>query len=167
MMTPDQKRRAFKAKQYRAKVTAQRFCFASVYGVSAVQPFTHSGQKIGLHLPEIEAVCDTPLMWKISCYAICRDTTGKEYIKSMCIELSEPVKQSAINKALSQAHYDWMREAVNMRHLLTLGWIATTGNEPSDDMAGKMFEQMGAWRDFDYVQELEDGYLTVVKEQAA
>lgn len=163
-MTPDQKRRAFKAKLYRAKVTAQRFCFASVYGVGSVQPFTHAGHKIGLSLPEVEAVCDTPLLWKIGCYAICKDSTGRDYIKSMCLELSEPVKQSTINKALSQAHYDWMKAEVNMKHLLTLAWIATTGPEPSDEVASKMFAQLGAWSDFDYVQELDDGaYLTVEK----
>lgn len=163
-MTPAEKARAFKAKLFRAKKTAMQFAFCSVYGVTAVQPFTHAGQKIGLRLPEVEAVCDTPLLWKIGCYAICKDTAGRDYIKSMCIVLSEPVKQSAINKALSQAHYDWMKQEVNMRHLLTLAWIATTGPEPSDETAAKMFAQMGAWSDFDYVQALPDGdYLTVEK----
>lgn len=161
-LTPDQKRRAFKRKQFLATSTAQRYLVASVYGVGSVQPYSHAGRKVGLNLREVEALCDTPLPWVISCYAICSDSADRDYIKSMCITLSTPVKQSAINKALSQFHYDWMEREVNMNHLLTLAWIATTGPEPSDDIAIRIFSDMGAWRDFNFVQTLPDGgYVTV------
>ena len=164
-MTPDQKRRAFKRKQFTAVTTAQRHLFASVYGVTSVQPHNHSGGKASLNIREVEAVCDTPLKWKIVCYAICRDSTGNDYLKDTCITLTEPVKQSAINKSLSNFHYDWMKSEVNMNHLLTLAWIATTGSEPSDSVAAKIFSNMGAWSDFDLVEQLPDGgYVTVPKE---
>lgn len=164
-MTPDQKRRAFKRKQFTAITTAQRHLFASVYGVPSVQPHNHSGGKVSLNIREVEAVCDTPLKWKIVCYAICRDSTGNDYLKGTSITLTEPVKQSAINKSLSAFHYDWMKADVNMNHLLTLAWIATTGPEPSDSVAVKIFSKMGAWSDFDLVQSLPDGgYVTVPKE---
>lgn len=164
-MTPDQKRRAFKRKQFTAVTTAQRHLFASVYGVTSVQPHNHSGGKVSLNIREVEAVCDTPLKWKIVCYAICRDSTGNDYLKDTCITLTEPVKQSAINKSLSTFHYDWMKSDVNMNHLLTLAWIATTGPEPSDVIAAKIFSNMGAWSDFDLVEQLPDGgYVTVPKE---
>lgn len=167
-MTPYQKRRAFKLKQFRAKTTAERFLFASVYGQEKVQPFTHGGHKSKIYLLEAEAVADTPLLWKIGCYAICRDTQGRDYIKSMCLQPSEPVKQSVINKALSEAHYDWMRAEVNINHLLTLAWMATTGPKPSDEVAMNIFTEMGAWTDFDYVTATDDGgYVTVPKENAA
>lgn len=42
-MTPDQKRRAFKRKQFTAVTTAHRYLFASVYGVGSVQPHNHAG----------------------------------------------------------------------------------------------------------------------------
>jgi len=58
-MTPDQKRRAFKRKQFTAVTTAQRHLFASVYGVTSVQPHNHSGGKVSLNIREVEAVCDT------------------------------------------------------------------------------------------------------------
>lgn len=164
-MTPDQKRRSFKRKQFTAITTAQRHLFASVYGVTSVQPHSHSGGKASLNIREVEAVCDTPLKWKIVCYAICRDSTGNDYLKGTSITLTEPVKQSAINKALSNFHYDWMKSEVNMNHLLTLAWIATTGPEPSDSVAVKIFSKMGAWSDFDLVEQLPDGgYVTVPKE---
>ena len=52
-----------------------------------------------------------------------------------------------------------------MNHLLTLAWIATTGPEPSDSVAVKIFSNMGAWSDFDLVEQLPDGgYVTVPKE---
>lgn len=99
------------------------------------------------------------------CYAICRDSTGNDYLKGTIITLTEPVKQSAINKSLSTFHYDWMKAEVNMNHLLTLAWIATTGPEPSDSVAVKIFSNMGAWSDFDPVEQLPDGgYVTVPKE---
>lgn len=164
-MTPDQKRRAFKRKQFTAVTTAQRHLFASVYGIESVQPHSHSGGKASLNIREVEAVCDTPLKWKIVCYAICRDSTGNDYLKGTSITLTEPVKQSAINKSLSVFHYDWMKADVNMNHLLTLAWIATTGPEPSDSVAVKIFSKMGAWSDFDLVEQLPDGgYVTVPKE---
>lgn len=164
-MTPDQKRRAFKRQQFTAITTAQRHLFASVYGVTSVQPHNHSGGKVSLNIREVEAVCDTPLKWKIVCYAICRDSTGNDYLKGTSITLTEPVKQSAINKSLSAFHYDWMKAEVNMNHLLTLAWIATTGPEPSDSVAVKIFSKMGAWSDFDLVEQLPDGgYVTVPKE---
>ena len=165
IMTPDQKRRAFKRKQFTAVTTAQRYLFASVYGVGSVQPHNNAGQKASLNLREVNAVCDTPLKWKIVCYAICLDSTGNDYLKSTCIILNEPVKQSAINHSLSTFHYDWMKSEVNMNHLLTLAWIATTGPEPSDSVAVKIFSKMGAWSDFDLVEQLPDGgYVTVPKE---
>lgn len=164
-MTPDQKRRAFKRQQFTAITMSQRCLLASVYMVGSVQPHDHSGRRVALSFREAQAICNTPLKWKIICYAICRDSTGKDYLKDTCITLSEPVKQSAINKALSTFHYNWMKEEVNVNHLLTLAWIATTGSEPSDSVAAKIFSNMGAWSDFDLVEQLPDGgYVTVPKE---
>ena len=109
------------------------------------------------------AVGETPLKWVITCYAICRDQQGREYLPSMELTLPEPVKQDAINKALSQAHFDWVKAEINKKHLLTLAWIATTG-QMREEVAGKIFQQLGALDAFDIVQATDDGgYLTVRK----
>ena len=110
------------------------------------------------------AVGETPLKWVITCYAICRDRSGKDYLPApMTIELSAPVKQDAINKALSQAHFDWVKAEINKKHLLTLAWIATTG-QMREEVAGKVFQQLGAWDSFAIVHPTDDGgYLTVRK----
>ena len=161
-LTALQKRRLFKRTQYLAKDTAARTLFASIYGQEGgVTPFSHGGKRLRISYDRAMAVCVTPIKWRIVCYAMCRDTTGRDYIKSMCLELAEPVKQDAINQALSHAHYDWMKQEVNINHLLTLAWIATSGPEPSDKTAIEIFTELGAWREFDFVQKTDDGgYLT-------
>ena len=165
-MTPAQKARSMKRTLWLANDTASRTLFASVYGLDGgVTPFTLAGQRLRIDWERALAVGDTPLKWVITCYAICRDQQGRDYLPSpMTIELSEPVKQDAINKALSQAHFDWVKECVNKQHLMTLAWIATTASEPSEETAMRIFTELGAWDAFDIVQPTEDGgYLTVRK----
>lgn len=163
-MTPAQKARSMKRTVWLAKDTASRTLFASVYGLDGgVTPFTLSGNHSRIDWERALAVGETPLKWVITCYAICRDRSGKDYLPApMTIELSAPVKQDAINKALSQAHFDWVKECVNKQHLMTLAWIATTASEPPEETAMLIFTELGAWDAFDIVQQTEDGgYLTV------
>ena len=165
-MTPAQKARSMKRTLWLAKDTASKTLFASVYGLDGgVTPFTLSGQRSRIDWERALAVCETPLKWVITCYAICRAQDGRDYLPSpMTIELSEPVKQDAINKALSQHHFDWVKQEINKSHLLTLAWIATTGTMKDEMVAGKVFTELGAWDSFDIVQQAEDGgYLTVRK----
>jgi hypothetical protein len=165
-MTPAQKARSMKRTLWLASDTASRTLFASVYGLDGgVTPFTLSGKRYGINWERAMAVGDTPLKWVITCYAICRDRSGNDYLPApMTIELSAPVKQDAINKALSQAHFDWVKECVNKQHLMTLAWIATTAMEPSEGTAMRIFTELGAWDAFDIVQPTDDGgYLTVRK----
>ena len=163
-MTPAQKARSMKRTLWLANDTASRTLFASVYGLDGgVTPFTLAGQRLRIDWERAMAVGETPLKWVITCYAICRDQQGREYLPSMELTLPEPVKQDAINKALSQAHFDWVKAEINKKHLLTLSWIATTG-QMREEVAGKIFQQLGAWDAFDIVQPTDDGgYLTVRK----
>lgn len=160
---------AMRRKHWLATSTASRMLFASVYGTDhGVTAHTLAGKRARIKHEAALAVCDTPLRWTICCYAVCRDSNERDYLKAMTIELSEPVKQSAIHKALSTAHYDWMQAEVNMAHLLTLAWIATTGPEPSQEVAAEALAGLGAWSEFDRVKVLPDGgYLTNPKEPAA
>lgn len=163
-MTPAQKARSMKRTIWLANDTASRTLFASVYGLDGgVTPFTMVGKRSTIDWERALAVCETPLKWVITCYAICRDQQGREYLPSMELTLPIPVKQDAINKALSQAHFDWVKAEINKSHLLTLAWIATTG-QMREEVAGKVFQQLGAWDEFDIVQPTDDGgYLTVRK----
>lgn len=146
-MTPAQKVRSMKRAIWLAKDTASRTLFASVYGLDGgVSPFTLKGKRSLVTFDRAMAVGETPLKWIITCYAICRDQHGRDYLPApMTIELSEPVKQDAINKALSQAHFDWVKECVNKQHLMTLAWIATTAKEPPEEIAMRIFTELGAW----------------------
>ena len=164
-MTPAQKARSMKRTLWLANDTASRTLFASVYGLDGgVTPFAMTGQRSRIDWERAMAVGETPLKWVITCYAICRDQQGREYLPSMEMTLPEPVKQDAINKALSQAHFDWVKECVNKQHLMTLAWIATTAREPSEETAMRIFTELGAWDEFDIVQPTDDGgYLTVRK----
>lgn len=164
-MTTAQKARSMKRTVWLAKDTASKTLFASVYGLDGgVTPFTLSGHRSRIDWERALAVGETPLKWVITCYAICRDQQGCEYLPSMELTLPEPVKQDAINKALSQAHFDWVKAEINKSHLLTLAWIATTGTMKDEKVAGKVFTELGAWDEFDIVQQAEDGgYLTVRK----
>jgi hypothetical protein len=164
-MTPAQKARSMKRTIWLANDTAGRTLFASVYGLDGgVTPFTMTGQRSLIDWERALAVGETPLKWVITCYAICRDQQGREYLPSMELTLPTPVKQDAINKALSQAHFDWVKAEINKKHLLTLAWIATTG-ELKEWAAIKILEkQLGAWDSFDIVKPTDDGgYLTVRK----
>ena len=164
-MTPAQKARSMKRTLWLANDTASRTLFASVYGLDGgVTPFTLAGKRLRIDWERALAVGETPLKWVITCYAICRDQQGREYLPSMELTLPEPVKQDAINKALSQAHFDWVKECVSKQHLMTLTWIATTAREPSEETAMRIFTELGAWDAFDIVQATDDGgYLTVRK----
>lgn len=148
-----------------AKDTAIRTLFASVYGLDdGVHPFSLAGNRARIDWERALAVGETPLKWVITCYAICRDQQGRDYLPSMELTLPEPVKQDAINKALSQAHFDWVKAEINKSHLLTLAWIATTGTMKDEKVAGNIFTELGAWDAFDIVQQAENGgYLTVRK----
>lgn len=161
-MTPAQKRREFIRWQYLAKQCAKSTLFANVFGLSEnIHPFTLSGHHKPVTGMDAMAIEVTPLKWCICCYALCRDTSGNPYIKGFEIYLSEPVKQSAINKALSRAHYDWMKENVNMSQMLTLAWIATTATPPTEKMAMNLFLGLGAFEHFDFVESTDDGLFRI------
>lgn len=157
---------AMRRQHWLATTTASRTLFASVYGTElGVLAHNREGKRVPVRYEAATAVCNTPLQWTITCYAVCRDHTGGEYLRSTGVPMPRPVKQSAIHKALSTFHFNWMQSDVNKSHLLTLAWIATVGPEPSDEVAAMVFAGMGAWRDFDRVKLLPDGgYLTNPKE---
>lgn len=163
--TPAQKRRMFQRQQFIAKKVASQTLFVSVFGLSEhIWPVSlngHNKQVTGYDALALEV---TPLPWVICCYALCKDISGNPYIKGMELHLGEPVKQSAIHKALSEAHYDWMRENVNVKQLLTLAWIATTAAPPTEKLAMQLFLERGAFDAFDFATSNDETLMINLKE---
>ena len=160
--TPAQKRREFKRQQFIAKKVASQTLFVSVFGLSEhIWPVSLNGQRRHVSAEQALAIEVTPLPWVICCYALCKDISGNPYIKGMELHLQEPVKQSAIHKALSHKHYDWMRENVNVKQLLTLAWIATTATPPTEKMAMQLFLERGAFDAFDFATSDDNGAFMI------
>lgn len=152
-----QKRRDFMRQQLIAKKVAGSTLFVSVFGLTdTIYPVTLSGKRKAVTGYDALALEATPLPWVICCYALCKDPSSNPYLKGMELHLSEPVKQSAIHKALSEAHYDWMRKEVNTKQLLTLAWIATTAEASTEKLAMQLFLELDAFEAFEFVK-VDDG----------
>lgn len=138
-----------------AERTAKSCYFSSVYGTGEkVQPHDMNGNPCGIRIEGAKAVELAVLPWRVVCYALCRHPVDGDYLKSMALSFSQ-CRQSEVNRALSEAHYDWMVRECNISQVLTLAWIATTADEPSDYIATKIFGD--AWGQFDPVVMMEDG----------
>lgn len=120
-----------------------------------------TGKEKRLDMVQAAAVSETALSWRISLYALCRDERGNEYIKAECLVLPHPVRQRDIHQSLNKHHMEFMRREVNRKHLLTLAWSATTGEEPGSQQADAIFAQLGAWATLDVAQELPEGAMGV------
>ena len=158
-MTLAQRSREFKRQAYIAKQVAHTSLFASVYGLSdKVFPFTLVGKRKQVTGYDAYALESTPLVWNIHCYALCVDQFNQTYLRGFVISLPEPIKQSAIHKALSEKHYEWMNNEINKNHLLTLGWVATTNKDPDTKLVHKMFSELGAFTAFNICTVDPDGH---------
>lgn len=98
-----------------------------------------------LDIVQATAVSETPVQWNIGLYALCRGPNGDEYIKGELISLSQKIRQRNIADSLNKAHMAFMRENINRKHLLTLGWIATAGDFLDEETAMKLFTSTGVW----------------------
>jgi hypothetical protein len=56
---------------------------------------------------------------------------------------------------------DFMRREVNRKHLLTLAWVATTGEEATEGWVDRAFTGLGAWKELDIAEDLPGGGLGV------
>jgi len=84
-----------------------------------------------LDIVQATAVSETPIQWRIGLYALCRGPNGDEYIKGELWSLTLKVRQRNIADSLNKAHMAFMRENINRKHLLTLGWIASCSPRPA------------------------------------
>jgi hypothetical protein len=109
-----------------------------------------------LDIVQATAVSETPVQWNIGLYALCRGPDGAEYIKGELWSMPMKVRQRNIADSLNKAHMAFMRESVNRKHLLTLGWIATAGDFLDEEHAMKLFTSTGVWGLLDVADVAED-----------
>lgn len=98
-----------------------------------------------LDIVQATAVSETPVQWNIGLYALCRGHNGDEYIKGELWPVPTKLRQRNIADSLNKAHMAFMRDSVNRKHLLTLGWIATAGDFFDEETAMKLFSSTGVW----------------------
>lgn len=98
-----------------------------------------------LDIVQATAVSETPVQWNIGLYALCRGSDNKPYITGELWPMPLKVRQRNIAASLNEKHMEFMRTEVNLKHLLTLGWLATSGDFLENEKAYKLFESTGAW----------------------
>jgi hypothetical protein len=109
-----------------------------------------------LDIVQATAVSETPIQWRIGLYALCRGPNGDEYIKGELWPVPMKVRQRNIADSLNKAHMAFMRDSVNRKHLLTLGWIATAGEFLDEKDAMALFTSTGVWGLLDVADVAED-----------
>ena len=109
-----------------------------------------------LDIVQATAVSETPVQWNIGLYALCRGPNGDEYLKGELWPVPTKVRQRNIADSLNKAHMAFMRENINRKHLLTLGWIATAGDFLDEETAMKLFTSTGVWGLLDVAEVAED-----------
>ena len=114
----------------------------------AIDPHNNNGDNVNFTKEAVEAVENTPILWSISCYVLCRDQNGGEYMKPMITTAPYPCKRQQIMESMADEFMEHVKKQ-NQDHILTVGWIATTkGNEPTDEVADKIFSKIGVWKEF-------------------
>ena len=98
-----------------------------------------------LDLVQATAISETPVQWNIGIYALCRGSNGDEYITGELWPMPLKVRQRNIAASLNEKHMEFMRTGVNLKHLLTLGWLATSGDFLENEKAYELFASTGAW----------------------
>ena len=116
-----------------------------------------------LDLVQATAMSETPIQWRIGLYALCRGSNGDEYIKGELWAIGQKVRQRNIADSLNKAHMAFMRDSVNRKHLLTLGWIATAGDFLDEETAMELFSSTGVWSLLDVAEVTEDSSVSVTQ----
>ncbi|PWI34876.1 hypothetical protein DI392_00925 [Vibrio albus] len=111
--------------------------------------YSKQGEPVGITKVLAESIGRIQVKWNVTCYALMRDNTGREYLKSFVVTTPEPCKHEQIREHIADLHWDFLDKECNANHFLTAAWIASAiDNEPSDEVADKIFTQMGAWHEF-------------------
>ncbi len=111
--------------------------------------YSKEGEPVGITKVLAESIGRIQVKWNVACYALMRDNTGREYLKSFVATTPEPCKHEQIREQVADLHWNFLDKECNANHFLTAAWIASAiNNEPSDEVADKIFTQMGAWKEF-------------------
>lgn len=109
-----------------------------------------------LDIVQATAVSETPVQWNIGLYALCRGSDNKPYITGELWPMPLKVRQRNIAASLNEKHMEFMRTGVNLKHLLTLGWLATSGDFLENENAYELFASTGVWDLLDVADVAED-----------
>ncbi|MDG3089157.1 hypothetical protein P7F88_25175 [Vibrio hannami] len=121
--------------------------FAASFG-EGIYVYAKNGERQHITKVAADVFPRIQLKWSVTCYVMCRDNNGQDYLKSIVITLDEERSHKTIKSAISELHWNFLQNECNENHILTAGWIATkAGEEVSDDIAYKVFDDIGVWRE--------------------
>ncbi|EPH5256771.1 hypothetical protein ACS0KS_002598 [Vibrio cholerae] len=111
--------------------------------------YSKQGEPVSITKVLAQSLGSVQIKWSVTCYALMRDNTGREYLKSFVATTKTPCKHEQIREEVADLHWDFLDKNCNPNHFLTAAWIANSiDNPPSDEVADKIFTHMGAWKEF-------------------
>jgi hypothetical protein len=131
----------------RAIVGRYKVAVAFATGGDGLCHLIHSrtGKQLRADSNLITAIENVPHRWSILIAALCRKSTGEEYMQTKQITVPHVIYQRDIAGALSDMHDELCRQC-NPNHLIGAAWMANpTGVDIDDSAAAKVFESLGGW----------------------
>ncbi len=111
--------------------------------------YTKAGEAVNISKEAAQALARVQIKWGVNCYALMRDNSGREYLKSFVVNTTEPCKHEKIREKVADLLYDFIGNECNANHFLSVAWLATdASNEIPPETADKIFTDMGAWKEF-------------------
>lgn len=78
--------------------------------------------------------------WHFNCYGIRKSRTDSRYLDSWCVNFIDPVKFPNVTKQVWEATCSAIDDETDTDEFVAEGWIITLGDEPSDELAYKIFD---------------------------
>ncbi|WP_044872008.1 hypothetical protein [Pseudomonas sp. LFM046] len=93
----------------------------------------------------VDAVCDIPHQWCIYLAALCRDHTGKRYMKAVEVAPQGVYLAKDLERVIETYSVE-LRDGCNPRHLQGMAWIAIPDSVSLEEsQADRIFDAVGAW----------------------
>ncbi|AVT67777.1 hypothetical protein [Vibrio anguillarum] len=111
--------------------------------------YSRNGEPVGISKVLAKSLGTVHTKWSVVCYALMRDHNGREYLKSFVVTTPSPCRHEQIREQVADLHWDYLDKNCNANHFLTAASIASAiDNQPSDEVADKIFTHIGAWQEF-------------------
>ena len=79
------------------------------------------------------------LKWHFNCYGIRKNQTDSRFLDSWCVNFIDGVKFPSVTKQVWEATCHAIDEETNTDEFVAEAWIITLGDEPSDELAYRIF----------------------------